>query len=249
MTDILNQIDAVLAAVAACQCGCGQAISERGPSAWFASEVHQERWHLQQAKGKSGIEEESAEPEVFPAPRGAPVATGDSSPEGRRQFVADVAAFLASMRAPVTEDLGLVPRPTFTLADMEEASVAVRARRAMHTWAHDETARLRLDIRDDVVTVTQIAVDAAADGSGAVFVQDSDGYVHLVESATVADSDTPQLAEDHLCVQKDGWQVNGEDTACHDGAIYGSCTSEYCSGQCEYMGQCECDCHEESTDG
>lgn len=129
MTDILNQIDAVLADVTACQCGCGTPLSPRGPSPWFVDENHQARWDRRQARAKSGIEEESDEAEVFPDPLGAPVATGDSSPEGRRQFVADVAAFHASMRMPITEDLGPVRRPTFTLADMEEASAAVRARR------------------------------------------------------------------------------------------------------------------------
>lgn len=38
-------------------------------------------------------------------------------------------AHCSAMRAPVTEDPGPVPRPSFTLADMEEASAAVRARR------------------------------------------------------------------------------------------------------------------------
>lgn len=65
----------------------------------------------------------------------------------------------------------------------------------------------------------------------------------------MADSDTPALAEDHLCVQQDGWQVNGESTACHDGRLYGPCPSEFCGGQCEFIGTCECDCHEEPADG
>lgn len=65
----------------------------------------------------------------------------------------------------------------------------------------------------------------------------------------VADSDTPPPTEDHLCVQEDGWQVNGEDTACHDMALYGPCGHELCSGQDDYIGMCTCNCHEEPADG
>jgi hypothetical protein len=65
----------------------------------------------------------------------------------------------------------------------------------------------------------------------------------------MTDSDTPALDDDHRCLQQNGWRINGEDTACHDGELYGPCTSEYCNGQCEAIGSCTCDCHEDGTDG
>ncbi len=83
----------------------------------------------EQFKGKSSIDKGSDEAEAFPAPQGPPVATGDSSPEARRQFVADVAAFRTML---ATGDIPARPadrEPSFTLADMEAASAAVRARR------------------------------------------------------------------------------------------------------------------------
>lgn len=44
MTDILNQIDATLADVLSCACGCGKSISEKGPSGDFYNEDCQARW-------------------------------------------------------------------------------------------------------------------------------------------------------------------------------------------------------------
>lgn len=89
----------------------------------------------EQFKGKSSIEEEAVEAEAVVEARGAPVATGDSSPEGRRRFAADVAYFRAALAAgaswpPVEPEVEAAPpRSGITLADMEAASEAVRARR------------------------------------------------------------------------------------------------------------------------
>lgn len=32
---------------------------------------------------------------------------------------------------------------------------------------------------------------------------------------------------------------------CIDGILYGWCTSEFCNGVCEMMGDCGCECHRE----
>lgn len=40
---IEEQIDAAIAGL--CSCGCGQPITDRSPSAWFAGEACAERWH------------------------------------------------------------------------------------------------------------------------------------------------------------------------------------------------------------
>jgi hypothetical protein len=143
MTDILNQIDGVLADVTACLCGCGVPISERGPSPWFLDETHQARWDRRQVK--TGIEEESAS--VGPAPlltlddvAVAGFEMRHRSPEDRVAYLAEQRARHVAMGAPTAwlEAFDALaaeqcppaePRPSFTLADMEAASAAVRARR------------------------------------------------------------------------------------------------------------------------
>lgn len=143
MTDILNQIDAVLADVTSCQCGCGQAISERGPSPWFVNENHQARWDSRQVKG--GIEEESVPAGPAPLLTLADVAVAGfemrhRSLEDRRAYLAEQRARHVEMGAPDTW-LGIfdalaagqcppVERLHPSLAEMNEASAAVRARRA-----------------------------------------------------------------------------------------------------------------------
>lgn len=33
--------------------------------------------------------------------------------------------------------------------------------------------------------------------------------------------------------------------ACINGSLYGFCLSEYCYGACEYIKECDCECHKE----
>lgn len=47
--------------------------------------------------------------------------------------------------------------------------------------------------------------------------------------------------EPESCVDCNDWEY-GE--GCIEGSIYGWCDSDMCSGLCEYLGKCECDCHE-----
>ena len=136
MGDILNQIDAVLADVTSCQCGCGQAISERGPSPWFVNEAHQANWDWRQVKAKSGIEEESAPVEAVVAAPLSPLMAAAVAAQPRCQtcgiwLLADEDCDRCDEHAAIQGALGTlaaVPSPSFTLADMEAASAAVRAR-------------------------------------------------------------------------------------------------------------------------
>ncbi len=54
MTDILSSIDEVVAAHESCGCGCGQKITDRSASPFYASEACQTKW-MQQGKGLKPI--------------------------------------------------------------------------------------------------------------------------------------------------------------------------------------------------
>ncbi len=177
VADILDQIDAVLADVTSCQCGGGQAITDRSPSPWFADENHQARWDRRQVT--SGIEEESAPVEAAPPLRLADVAATAfemrrRTPEERREYFAAERARRVAAGAPEVwlasfdalaglEDITVIPADQFddlmatidepddmpalraiherrhpTLAEMNEASAAVRARREPLPTATDE---------------------------------------------------------------------------------------------------------------
>lgn len=142
MTDILNQIDAVLADVTSCLCGCGAALSQRGPSPWFLNEAHQARWDQRQAKGKSCIEQEAVE--AGPATILTLDDVAVAGFEMRHRSLEDRIAYLAEQRerhvamgAPaawleafdaLVADQCPPARPAITLAEMNAASAAVRAR-------------------------------------------------------------------------------------------------------------------------
>jgi hypothetical protein len=118
MTDILDQIDGVIAEVTACACGCGKSISDKGPSGDFYGEMCQARWMARMVGARAEC----------PWP---------SCPAcGRRMDVVGryCEPCAIALSGPVTGDFGPVhppvaARPSFTLADMEAASAAVRARR------------------------------------------------------------------------------------------------------------------------
>lgn len=193
MTDILNQIDAVLADVTSCQCGCGMPITAHGPSPWFANENCQANWMRLPYVLKSRSEEESVAPEPAPLLTLDDVASSTfvirrRTPESRRVYLAEQRARHVEMGAPAAwleafdalaeaaaaaesapveaagpvavldeafgpgivmdadqfdEFMATIDEPDdvtplgraaerrhrFTLADMEEASAAVRARR------------------------------------------------------------------------------------------------------------------------
>lgn len=123
-------------------CGCPNVAGEVFFHLWcdrLACEKHADSPHVcGEFKGKSSIEDEAVEPEVFPAPLGPPVATGNSSPEGRRQFVADVAAFHAAIVAgsswppAVADDVTVMPADQFDdlMATIDEPDEMPALRRA-----------------------------------------------------------------------------------------------------------------------
>jgi hypothetical protein len=41
---------------------------------------------------------------------------------------------------------------------------------------------------------------------------------------------------------------DSEQSRCIDGSVYGPCVSEYCGGVCEFVGDCDCTCHQPPSD-
>lgn len=206
--DILNKIDDVLADVTTCLCGCGQALNDRGPSPWFISDSHQERWYLRRAKSKSGIEEESVDAgAACSCPRDPDDDVDPGDPLSTCPVHGwSVSVLAASSSTSVGTSRILDETHRFTLADMEAASAAVRARRPADEYsirpAGTPPIRPAEPVPDDVEVLTlrlegyvgadvwaaanpslglpvTFAVDVSADGSGAVAVRDTDGHVHL----------------------------------------------------------------------
>lgn len=140
-------------------------------------------------KGKSGIEEEAVPVEAAPREWASPA------------LQATFDAAVASLDAAMAE----APRSGITLADMEAASAAVRARQGVRGRVEPDGpihpgpgtflplgevylrsgAEPRAYWPDPSVT---FAVDVSADGSGAVAVRDSDGHIHLAEVASPVDA-------------------------------------------------------------
>lgn len=116
-------------------------------------------------KGKGGIEEGAA-------PVGAIVMPRDAS-----ATVATTRIFDETHR--------------FTLADWEEASAAVRARREEQgSRAVELSVQASWPHMPESVTVTY-AVDVSAEGSGAVAVRDSDGHIYLTAVSPPVDAALP----------------------------------------------------------
>jgi hypothetical protein len=71
VSDILAEIDAVIAAAEQCLCGCGRPIKPSGPSPWFASQECQEWWNAQPVRN---VTRETWPPLDVPLPAARPPA-------------------------------------------------------------------------------------------------------------------------------------------------------------------------------